>query len=336
MQKRSPLWAHISPWSIFQFNGLLCLWIFSLPIAQANCLRALTGILFPPPALDHALFQKDQWVYLPVIGDVHGGLTILEELLIRLQNQLQVKFPWVLQVGDLGIYQGQLAYRSNWHQRNIPDFNDLLNANHRIRRALWRSKQVRANLLFVRGNHDELHSDFSMATTLVPISVLKNPDRPPFASSKLFYLPDGVNAKLEIFPGHEIRAIGFGGINVPGMSDKIQTEEGPGIGYNLQALDALRARHQEQEVDIFLTHQAPSFQTKGSPTIDELVTHLRPRFHFHGHSHEIITPRQRAMGATTSVALGNLPHCEADNPEKMCWQIIRYHLDDQQWELVPL
>ena len=282
-------------------------------------------------------------IYIPVIGDVHGGLLLLEELLIRLQTQLQMRFPWILQVGDLGISQEKINYHSNWHRRNLPQINDLLAANHRIHKNLWRSKQVNANLLFVRGNHDELRAEFINSTTLAPVSDLgpQNAGQIPLAGSKLIFLPDGRPISLEIFPDIRIRISGLGGIDAPisrgnpANNGRIK-EQIPGIGLDLSALKNLESGSQGPEIDVLLTHQGPAFRKKGSQTISDLVENLRPGVHFHGHSHEINLPQRQHIGQTPTVALGNLPHCPADNPEKMCWQILRYHIQDKKMEILEL
>lgn len=94
-----------------QFFFLILFQFYCPPLvsASSDCEKQLRSQpiapLTPHFTLQDLKFVRDESILIPIVGDVHGDLTHFLKLIANLQIKYQVKFPWVLQVGDFGINQ---------------------------------------------------------------------------------------------------------------------------------------------------------------------------------------------------------------------------------------
>ncbi len=275
---------------------------------------------------------RDQWIFVPVVGDVHGDLKSFLNLIIFIQEQLRVKVPWVLQVGDLGFNQNPSLFRK-WSNKNkllISNFilkNDSFNLNEGT--SLWQTQ-----ILFIRGNHDLVEEDTREARALTLL-------RAPF-----HYLPDGAIHTIELVPGESINVGALGGIVVNPTDTK---EDQPSydinfydIGINPDSEEILAHNFNQKDIEdieklhVLLTHQGPSFRFAGSHTIDGWVQRFRPDIHLHGHSHDK-NAEDSTIDSIYTVALSHLNHDTSGvEQHPSSYRLLAYNLVTQKLQVVSL
>jgi Icc-related predicted phosphoesterase len=270
--------------------------------------------------LQNHRFIRDQAIYIPVIGDVHGELDRFLLLISQLQVQYQVKFPIIFQLGDLGINQDPDRF-PRWHPKNANQINEFSQGNRLIFNKYFGTSAelnwIEGNIFVVRGNHDFYLEEF-----------LRSPRASRFAEH-FYMIPDGVVQEIELIPGERIVVGARGGINQPPQFGKVE-------GKRMSRL--LRSRlktHQNplnssnRETSILLTHQGPTFEIEGSPWINELITEMNPRIHLHGHSHVALN-KTTQLGDTQTIAVGHLAPEGELCVTAPCVSMLRYDLKTKE------
>jgi len=205
-------------------------------------------------------------VIICVAGDVHGALDRLYADVLGFETALGVRFDWVLQVGDLGVWPNPFRADRATQKRGVGDFP-----------AWWlEHRRAPRPTLFVQGNHE----DFQWLDTQPTRQIIGN----------LHWLPNG-----ETF---DLGGLVVGGVG--GCYGKRDYQRPTGIlqgrqrrHYTREQIDRLLTNH---NVDVLLTHDAPAgvrfpehryrdgwvLEAQG---LDELVRRLRPRLMCFGHHH---------------------------------------------------
>lgn len=169
--------------------------------------------------------------------------------------------------------------------------------------------------------------------------------------SHIFFLPDGQIQQIELIPGETVRLAALGGIDETNFISPRPPHERYNIGISSSAMKQLIA--DGRDIDVLLTHQGPDFEYKGSSLINQLIIDLKPRFHFHGHSHEVRNVVNK-IHKTHTHALANLPdqdlHLDDLTPEypsptwppktsrcsaASCYALLRYDLITKALQLLP-
>ncbi len=270
--------------------------------------------------LQNQKFIRDQAIYIPVIGDVHGELDRFLFLISQLQVQYQVKFPIIFQLGDLGINQDPDRY-TRWHPKNAKQINEFSQGNRRISNRYFGTSAdlnwIEGDIFVVRGNHDFYLDEF-----------LRSPRASRFAEH-FYMIPDGVVQEIELIPGERIVVGARGGINQTAQFGKVE-------GKRMSRLLRSHVKpHQNPlnsssgETSMLLTHQGPTFEIEGRPWINELITEMKPTIHLHGHSHIALNKTTR-LGDTQTIAVGHLPSEGELCVTAPCVSMLRYDLKTKE------
>ncbi|MBK9038364.1 MAG: metallophosphoesterase [Bdellovibrionales bacterium] len=279
-------------------------------------------------------FILNDSIYIPLIGDVHGELDRFLSLISQLQIEYKVKFPIIFQLGDLGINQDPIRY-PRWHQKNGTEINEFFLGDNRIFNKYFGTSyelnRIEGNIFVVRGNHDFYLDEFLYTSRVSSFA------------DHFFILPDGVMQELELISGERIYVGAAGGIN---ETDSFGQTTGSRMA---QAESELRVKNRESgarphhgkdnlyleqtQSTILLTHQGPTFEVKGHSWIENLILTLKPRFHFHGHSHYALNLTTR-LGDTETIAVGNLPPKGRVCTTSKCVAMLRYDLKTRKIHLV--
>lgn len=279
-------------------------------------------------------FVLDGSIYIPLIGDVHGELDRFLSLISQLQIEYKVKFPIIFQLGDLGINQDPVRY-PRWHQKNGTEINEFFLGDNRIFNKYFGTSydlnRIEGNIFVVRGNHDFYLDEFLYTSKVSSFA------------DHFFILPDGVMQELELISGERIYVGAAGGIN---ETDSFGQTTGSRMAQTESELRAknrepgARLRHdrdnlplEQPQSTILLTHQGPTFEVKGHTWIENLILTLKPRFHFHGHSHYALNLTTR-LGDTETIAVGNLPPKGEVCTTLKCIAMLRYDLKTRKIHLV--
>lgn len=204
-------------------------------------------------------------------GDIHGAMDAMYEDVLAFEANLDVRFEWVLHVGDFGVWPD--ASRIDKATRKHDGAGDV---------PTWLAERraTPRKTLFIKGNHE----DFVWLDAQHRAEVLPG----------LFYLRNG--RTLDIGEGKDaIRVGGVGGCYGP--SDYERPSK------NLQSYakrhytkDEIEQLGRADAVDIVLVHDAPAgvrlqrlwqreawlSEAKG---LDELLARVRPKVCFFGHHH---------------------------------------------------
>lgn len=194
------------------------------------------------------------------VGDLHGRLGMLEELILR-----HTDIDFVLQAGDFGAYRddgeccGIPPRRRHWSE-----FSLYLDGRRRFAKPVF----------FVKGNHEHfklLDDAEAWAPKSGPVPIADN----------LFYIPNG-----QVYTLHGVTVAGLGG----NYSAACHRRPRGGLRRRhfseAEIQEILRHRG---KVDVLLTHDVgegmiPSFRGLSQELLD-LGIRLRPTWWIHGHFH---------------------------------------------------
>ena len=291
------------------FLLVLAAWSFSPAVdsKERGCLRYLQRTLsafFSARSLaaqypiEDQQFIRQGSVYLPIVGDTHGELERFLSLISQLQVHYQVKFPVILQLGDLGINQDFQRF-PRWSRKNKHQINDYFHGDQSIVQRFF-PHDVVGKVLVVRGNHDFFLERYLEAESVVEFA------------ERFFLIPDGVVAEIELVKGERI--------SIGAMGGAYREEE-----YPTTPLPAFADSSPHRPLDILITHQGPTCEFKGHLWVDDLLAQQQPRWHFHGHSHMISNQRTQ-LGQTQTWAVANLPPDGKLCPTSPCVTMLRYDL----------
>ncbi len=200
-------------------------------------------------------------------GDTHGALDRLYDDVLAFEAALEVRFEWILHVGDCGVWPDpDRVDRATRQHDGAGDFPAWYAAGRAAPRRT----------LFIKGNHEDLvWLDAQEGREILP---------------NLTYLPNG-----ETFDLGGVRVGGVGGCHGPSN-----------FGRRSRDLQGYAKRHYTREdidqligagrVDILLTHDAPAGVVfprhrmgenwaSNASGLDDLVRAVRPRVCFFGHHH---------------------------------------------------
>jgi Icc-related predicted phosphoesterase len=235
-------------------------------------------------------------VFICAAGDIHGAMDRLYVDVVAFEASLGVRFDYVLQVGDFGIWADPNRIdKATRHHEGAGDFPAWLEENRAAPRPT----------LFIKGNHE----DFVWLDAREDAEVLPG----------LTYLRNGWTIDIRDQEAGAIRVAGVGGCYGPSdyrrRSDRLQ-----GYAKRHYTSDEIERLANIDGVDIVLTHDAPSGvrfdqHRRGAGYIseaaglDDLLARLQPRVCFFGHHHTRIDAAVsgvRCIGLNKVARPGNL------------------------------
>jgi Icc-related predicted phosphoesterase len=250
-------------------------------------------------------------MFICAAGDIHGALARLYDDVLAFEIQLGVRFDWVLQVGDFGIWPDPLNIdRASRNHDGAGEFSEWLEA----------ARPVPRRTVFIKGNHE----DFTWLDARKDTEVLPG----------LIHLRNG--CKLDLCVGRSQRVCigGIGGCHGPSdyerMSGMLQ-----GYARRHYTHDEVERLAASQRVDIVLTHDAPAGvrferRSRGDAYVSQaaglntMLARLRPRVCFFGHHHARVdadVSGVRCMGLNKVASPGNLVAIEFE-PKGREWSLI--------------
>ncbi len=235
--------------------------------------------------------EPDKKLQIAVLGDLHGHLGLALLLLEKWEKKTKNSLDLILQVGDFGIWPYPSIRLDNATKRfskKDPEeisFEGFYNGTSLLAKYFLEQRKIEAPIICIRGNHEDfyfLNSFTRKRKELQPIDHYQ----------RIFYLANGESYLFQS-GDHSLKIAGLGGI------DTHHTEE----GFNDKEINRL---YGEREIDIFLTHQAPTNlpNKRGSERIQSLIDFVEPRYHFCGHHH--IPGERIPQGNTKSYILNEV------------------------------
>jgi predicted phosphodiesterase len=251
-------------------------------------------------------------------GDIHGALNRLYEDVLAFEEVLDVRFDYVLHVGDFGVWPD--ANRIDKATRSHEGAGDF---------ALWltEKREVPRPTVFIKGNHE----DFMWLDAHEDEQILPG----------LTYLRNGCTVELRDPRSGTIRVAGVGGCYGPSnyrrRSDKLQ-----GYAKRHYTSDEIERVVNADRADIVLTHDAPAgvrFEwhrrgkgyTSEAQGLDILLTKLRPRVCFFGHHHtrvDAVVSSVRCLGLNKIARPGNLVAIEME-PGACDWSLLGEYVESR-------
>ena len=204
-------------------------------------------------------------------GDIHGALDRMYDDVLAFEESLDVRFEWVLHVGDFGVWPD--PDRCDGATRRHDGAGDF---------PAWWSERRRAprRTLFIKGNHEDF------------VWLDKQPNHEVLPG--LFYLANG--RRFELSDGDALITVGgVGGCHGPSNYHR-RSRDLQGYAkrhYTREDIDSLVAGG---AVDVLLVHDAPAgvrfdrhrrgpgFISEAAG-LDDLVRGVLPRVCFFGHHH---------------------------------------------------
>lgn len=244
-------------------------------------------------------------------GDIHGAMNHLYDDVLAFEAVLGVRFDYVLQVGDFGIW---------------PDVSRVDRATRKHGEAgdfpMWLGERREAPrpTLFIKGNHE----DFEWLDKQREREILPG----------LTYLRNGHTADLIGDGAARIRVAGVGGCHGP--SDYLRRSDSlRGYARRHYTGDEIDRLAGADGVDIVLTHDAPvgvpfPRDRRGKPYISEaqgldvLLARLRPRVCFFGHHHarvDAVVAGVRCIGLNRVGMPGNLVAIDMEQGQRG-WSVV--------------
>lgn len=204
-------------------------------------------------------------------GDIHGALDRMYADVIAFEEELAVRFDWVLHVGDFGIWpDANKVDRATLRHDGAGDFP----------RWLHEQKSAPKKTLFIKGNHE----DFDWLAAQRDSEVLPN----------LHYLRNG--HVFEITAGGDTLGVaGIGGCYGPSNYQRASASL-YGSARRHYARDEIEKLFTVGGIDVIMTHDAPAgvrFERalrqggffSEAAGLDELLARTQPRVCFFGHHH---------------------------------------------------
>ncbi|MEK6822995.1 MAG: metallophosphoesterase [Nanoarchaeota archaeon] len=240
---------------------------------------------------------------IPVFGDIHGNIEGMFFALQQLQREHEEKYPFVLQVGDLGYFptrdsEDYATRRHGKHSETEQGVRQYLAASSLYERFFHRpgDDALCAKIFFIRGNHEDRGALKKLEVARPEGAIAADP------YGVLHYLPDGRGISIPLTPHDDLTIVGYGGIakdHRPKACSK-----NPDIAFSELGLDRL-VNYQPGAIDVLLTHQGPDMVDKGDVMITMLCESLKPKLHLHGHTHHYSRPVM--IGETSSYCIGLMP-----------------------------
>jgi predicted phosphodiesterase len=203
-------------------------------------------------------------------GDIHGRMNLLYEDVLAFEVALGVRFDWVLQVGDFGVWPDLTRIDRATRKHDGPgDFSAWMAERRSVPRPT----------VFIKGNHEDFDwMDSQHVSEILP---------------RLFYLRNGF--ATNIFQGStRIRVGGLGGCYGPSDYER-RSAALQGREKRHYTHDEIAKLRNAGPIDILLLHDAPkgvhfrdgSYRkwTSDAAGLDRLVASVKPQICFFGHHH---------------------------------------------------
>jgi len=207
-----------------------------------------------------------------VAGDIHGAMDRLYQDVLAFEEVLGIRFNYVLQVGDFGVWPDSSRIDRATRRHDGPgDFSAWLRDNRVMPRPT----------LFIKGNHE----DFTWLDSRSDTEVLPG----------LSYLRNGSTVDIGCQQTGVIRVGGIGGCYGPSDFNR-RSERLQGYAKRHYTLDEIQTLSSINRLDILLTHDAPAgvfFEShrhgrgyiSEAAGLDVLLARAQPRVCFFGHHH---------------------------------------------------
>lgn len=208
-------------------------------------------------------------------GDIHGAMDRLYEDVLAFEQSLNVRFDWVLHVGDFGVWPDpERVDRATRDHDGAGDFP----------RWFAEKRAAPRRTVFIKGNHE----DFEWLDSQHDREILPG----------LIYLPNGRSIELDA-EGEKgrLRVAGLGGCYGPSNYER-KSKDLRGYSKRHYTEDEIVQLPPQGAADILLLHDAPlgtefvqrrpkgeRRYTSTAVGLTEAVTRVRPRVCFFGHHH---------------------------------------------------
>ncbi len=282
--------------------------------------------------------RDDKPLRVAVLGDVHGHLSLAYTILRRWERETLRPLDLILQVGDMGAYPPPYRLDKATKRFAEHDPDELGFAVYHLgepEAAVFLAPdapprtRIAADTVFIRGNHE----DFVYLHDLAAGS-----DGPVFTDpfERIAFLPNGVRFAFER-RGITLRVAGLGGVSNHGTHGWDPESE----HYTAHDVRALRSR--AEPIDVFLSHEpafdagrdlSPRLAEQGSRDVAELLTDLRPTYHFCGHWHEPGTELEAPVGVR-SYLLHAVNFFKPAKLNPRCMGVLTWHSPERHaWEWI--
>ena len=204
---------------------------------------------------------------IAILGDLHGkiyeALNACRQWEIKTGKQLDL----ILQLGDMGIwpFEERIDKATKSHLKKDPlelGFKEFYNPSERVKDVF---SQLKANLLFVTGNHEDFQylKECSTESPIFPVE----------PSKRLFCLKNG-----QVYTFNKLRIAGLGGLDEQNRPGRYLPEA------YIHEKDAEKLL--KEKFDIFISHESPKdacIQGIGSEDITRILKKCQPEYAFFAH-----------------------------------------------------
>jgi len=276
--------------------------------------------------------------YIAVFGDIHGRIALMYVLARLWQEHTGQPLAAILQVGDMGAYpdHGKLDRATLRHAQRDPDELDFvryIEPSEDGERFVNVPEAPRT--YFIRGNHE----DFDY------LGQFRSPS-PIDPWEQIWFIPDGHSVDVPLYPESEwtgeqpdagmthLRVGAFGGVEPKDVERCRGRAARKAYPKNKQHVRRPKyfdpdtiptAFHNEPPLDILLTHAGPDVDElrSGSTCLSRLCQRIQPWYHFFGHHHVVLGPKD-GPGGTSLVGLDHLDFNAQGKLADNAWGILRY------------
>lgn len=207
---------------------------------------------------------------IAILGDLHGhiydALNTCRQWEIKSGKQIDL----ILQLGDLGVWPfpekaDRATKRFAEKDPRELGFDEIYKPSERVKKLF---SELKANIIFIHGNHEDFHY-LKECSTEEPIFSVE-------PSKRIFCLKNG-----HIYTFNNLRIAGLGGLD---------SKNRPDI-YNIKAYIQKEDVNKllKEKFDILITHESPKdacIQDAGSQDITAILKKCQPAFAFFAHYSE--------------------------------------------------
>lgn len=207
---------------------------------------------------------------IAILGDLHGriyeALNACRQWEIKNSKQIDI----ILQLGDLGVWP--FPERADKATRTFAEkysseygFREFHNPSERVKKLL---SELKANLIFVTGNHEDFQY-LAECTTKEPVFSIE-------PLKRIYCLKNG-----QVYNFKNIKIAGLGGLDAKNRPGKYLPEA------YIQKKDAKKLL--KEKFDIFISHESPkdaAIQGSGSEEITRILKKCQPEYAFFAHYRE--------------------------------------------------
>ncbi|HEU5380291.1 MAG TPA: metallophosphoesterase [Ktedonobacteraceae bacterium] len=269
---------------------------------------------------------------IAIFADLHGYLHLCFKICARWEKETGEQIDIILQTGDMGIYPDESWLDPATHRHALRDPEELgfMDSFARYDADVAATLQrMSSNIIFIRGNH-EAHGWLDQREAHAP--------DPLFAVDiyqRVYCLKSGIPYTFSR-NGEQVTILGLG--RIAGRNGQIGWKPSYVQDYELVRLQQIK----DQQIDIFLTHDAPSdllYWESGLPLIDDILEQHRPLYHFFGHYMGYQCLEFCYLNHVTSACKLAEPHFNRRDPRRAllpgCMGMLRWsHHERHRFEIV--